>query len=131
MGAAENKALIQNTFDAWAKGDANAFFSLLADDVQWTVIGTGPVSATYTSRQDFLDRAVGPLTGKLEGGIAPTVVDLLADGDKVALCWEGHATAKNGVPYDQVYCWVMRLDGGKVVEGTAYLDTELVARVFA
>ncbi len=39
MGAAENKKLVQDAFAAWARGDGTAFFNLLADDVQWTVIG--------------------------------------------------------------------------------------------
>jgi ketosteroid isomerase-like protein len=29
-----------------------------------------------------------------------------------------------------VYCWVMRLTDGKVVEGTAYLDTELISQIW-
>ena len=53
MGAAENKQLIQAAFDAWADGDGAAFFNILAEDVQWTVIGSGPVSRAYTSRQAF------------------------------------------------------------------------------
>jgi ketosteroid isomerase-like protein len=35
----------------------------------------------------------------------------------VAVQWDGHASAKNGKPYNQRYCWVMRLEGGRVREG--------------
>jgi ketosteroid isomerase-like protein len=38
---------------------------------------------------------------------------------------------KNGKPYNQRYCWVMRIEGGKVREGTAYLDTELLSQVMS
>ncbi len=51
MSAAENKKLIQDVFAAWASGDGAAFFNILADDVRWTVIGSCPVSRTYTSKQ--------------------------------------------------------------------------------
>ena len=127
MGAAENKKLIQAAFDAWAEGDAAAFFNTLAEDVQWTVIGSGPVSRAYTSRQAFLDGAAKPLNAKLAGPIQPTVVDIIAEGDNVVLQWEGKATTKAGAPYNNSYCWVMRLTDGKVREGTAYIDTALVA----
>ncbi len=127
MSAAENKKLIQDVFDAWAGGDGMAFFNTLAEDVQWTVIGTSPVSRTYTSRQAFVDGAAKPLTAKLAGPIQPTVVNIIAEGDNVVLQWEGKATTKAGKPYNNSYCWVMRIADGKVKEGTAYIDTELVA----
>ena len=127
MGAAENKQVIQAAFDAWVGGDGAAFFNTLAEDVQWTVIGTSPVSRTYTSRQAFLDGAAKPLNAKLAGPIQPTVVDIIAEGDNVVLQWEGKATTKAGKPYNNSYCWVMRVADGKVREGTAYIDTALVA----
>ncbi len=127
MSAAENKKLIQDVFAAWASGDGMAFFNTLAEDVQWTVIGTSPVSRTYTSRQAFVDGAAKPLTAKLAGPIQPTVVNIIAEGDNVVLQWEGKATTKAGKPYNNSYCWVMRIADGKVREGTAYIDTELVA----
>ena len=127
MSTAENKKLIQDTFAAWADGDGMAFFNALAEDVQWTVIGTSPVSRTYTSRQAFVDGAAKPLTAKLAGPIQPTVVNIIAEGDNVVLQWEGKATTKAGKPYNNSYCWVMRIADGEVREGTAYIDTELVA----
>jgi uncharacterized protein len=130
MGAAENKQLIQDVFAAWAKGDGAAFFNVLADDVRWTVIGTSPVSRTYTSRQAFLDGATKPLSAKLAGPIQPTVRNIIAEGDNVVLQWEGKATSKSGKPYNNNYCWVMTIGNGKVIEGTAYIDTELVSELW-
>lgn len=130
MGAADNKRVIQDAFTAWANGDGMAFFNILAEDVQWTVIGTSPVSQTYTSRQAFVDGAAKPLSAKLAGPIHPTVQNILAEGDNIVLQWQGSATTKSGKPYNNSYCWVMRLDNGKVKEGTAYIDTELVSELW-
>jgi len=130
MGTAENKKLIQDAFTAWARGDGMAFFNLLAPDVKWTVIGSTPVSRTYPSRDAFLEGAMKPLGGKLAGPIMPTVRDIIAEGDKVVLQWEGRSSAKNGTIYHQTYCWVMRMADGKVHEGTAYLDTELISQIW-
>ena len=130
MSTVENKKLIQDAFAAWARGDGMAFFNLLAPDVRWTVIGSTPVSRTYDSRDAFVEGAVKPLTGKLAGPIVPTVRDVIAEGDKVVLQWEGRSSGKNGTIYHQTYCWVMRLEGGKVREGTAYLDTELITQLW-
>ena len=130
MGAAENKQMIQDAFTAWANGDGMAFFNILAEDVEWTVIGTSPVSQTYTSRQAFVDGAAKPLSAKLAGPITPTVENILAEGDNIVLQWQGSATTKSGKPYNNSYCWVMRLENGKVKKGTAYIDTELVSELW-
>ena len=55
MATAENRKLVQDAFAAWARGEGNAVFNLLADDVHWTVIGSTPVSRTYFSKREFLD----------------------------------------------------------------------------
>ena len=130
MSTAENKKLIQDVFAAWAGGDGAAFFNILADDVRWTVIGSSPVSRTYTSKQQFLEGATRPLSAKLAGPIQPTVRNIIAEGDQVVLQWDGKATTKSGKPYNNSYCWVMRIADGKVREGTAYIDTELVSELW-
>jgi uncharacterized protein len=130
MSATENKKLIQQAFAKWAGGDAYAVFKLLADDVQWTVIGSTRVSRSYQSKREFLEGAVQPLTARLATPIKPSVLDVIADGDKVAVQWDGRASAKNGKPYNQRYCWVMRLENGSVREGIAYLDTELISQLW-
>ena len=124
-----NRQIVLDTFAAWADGHGGAFFRLLADDVRWTVIGSTSISGTYTSRESFLEQAAGKLTEKLAGGIVPSVVDVIAEGDRVAVQWEGRAETKAGQPYHQTYSWVMRIADGRVTEGTAYLDTQLIADV--
>ena len=130
MSTTDNRKLITDTFTAWARGDGMAFFNILADDVRWTVIGSTPVSRTYASKSVFVEGAVKPLTEKLAGPIVPTIRDILVDGDKVALQWEGRSSGKNGTLYYQTYCWVMRLENGMVKEGTAYLDTALIDQLW-
>ncbi|MGH7934139.1 MAG: nuclear transport factor 2 family protein [Candidatus Binataceae bacterium] len=130
MGAAENKKLIRDTFSKWVDGDGGAFFNLLADDVKWTVIGTTAVSRTYASKKEFVDGAVKPLGEKINGAIKPALRDIIAEGDNVVLQWEGRAAGKNGAAYEQTYCWVMRIENGKVQEGTAYLNTEMITKLW-
>ena len=130
MSTAENKKLIQDAFAAWAKGDGGAFFSLLADDVQWTVIGSCPVSQTYPSKAAFAEGAAKPLSAKLVGPIQPTVKNIFGEGDTVVLQWEGQAPTKAGKTYRNSYCWVMKFANGKIKVGTAYIDTESVSALW-
>jgi ketosteroid isomerase-like protein len=127
----QNRQLVGDAFAAWGRGDSKPFFAIVADDVTWTVIGTTPISGTYTSKKAFLDGAVRQLSGRLQGPILADVKGVNADGDMVFLRWEGKSTGPGERPYEQTYCWALRLAGGKVVEVTAYLDTELVSAMFA
>ena len=130
MSTEDNRKVMQDAVERWRAGDGGAIFRLLDDEVQWTVTGTTPISRRYTSRRDFVDNALKPLSALLDGAIDPTVINVLADGDQVVLQWDGSAKTKGGMPYMNRYCWVMRFTDGKVVEGLAYLDTELVSALF-
>jgi ketosteroid isomerase-like protein len=132
MDAAQNRKLIDDAFNAWVvRGDRTAFNNLLADDLQWTVIGTSPVSGHYNSKREFLERAGARMAEKLATSIQPTVRHVIADGNMVALVFDGRASGKNGTVYHQTYCWVLRVEDGRIREGTAYLDTELITKLFS
>ena len=130
MGAAENREFIRNMFAELSKGNAEAFLGSMADDVRYTIIGNTKYSATYNGKQELIGRLLGPLTAQLEGGIAVTPDNLIADGEYVAMQAHGQAKSKNGVAYNNTYCHVFRVVNGKVKEVTEYLDTELVTKAF-
>jgi uncharacterized protein len=130
MGAAENKRLISNMFIELSKGNAEAFLGSIADDVRYTIIGTTKYSGTFNGKQELINKLLAPLTAQLEGSIAVTPDNLIADGDYVAMQARGKAQSKNGRSYDNTYCHVFRIANGKVQEVTEYLDTELVTSAF-
>lgn len=130
MGAAENKQFIANMFAELSKGNSEAFLNALADDVRFTIIGSTKYSGTFNGKQDLIARLLAPLAAQVEGAMSITPDNLIADGDFVAMQARGKALSKNGERYDNTYCHVFRLAGGKVKEVTEYLDTELVTRAF-
>ena len=127
MGAAENKELIRKMF---AQAPGADFLDNMADDVKWTIIGTGKYSKTYNGKQDLGARLLGPLGEQIEGHLVITPFNLIAEGEYVAMQSNGKSLSKNGVRYDNTYCHVFRIVGGKITEVTEYLDTELVTRAF-
>jgi len=126
----DNRQLVSDAFASWAEGDTGPFFALVADDVTWTVIGSTPVSGTFRSKRAFTEGALVPMGKVLAGPILAEVVDVIADDDRVALRWIGRSSSRKGRPYVQTYCWTMRFDAGRIVEVTAYLDTELITMLF-
>jgi ketosteroid isomerase-like protein len=127
----DNKRVVREAFRPWEEGDSGPFFALIAEDVRWTVIGSTPVSGVYESKQALVEAAFGPLLERLAGTLSTRFVDLAAEGDKVFLRFESSGVAKTGLHYEQVYCFAMVMREQRVVEAVAYLDTELLAKVFS
>ena len=95
------------------------------------MIGSTPAAGVYESKQALINAAFGPLLGRLNGPLMTRFVDLATDGDKVFLHFESSGVAKTGLRYEQVYCFAMVMREQRIVEIVAYLDTDLLARVFS
>jgi len=130
MGAAENKQLIQSMFAELSRGNGAGYLERLADDVQFTIMGTTKYSGTYRGKQDVVNRLLTPLMNELDGGLEVTPDTFIAEGDTVVMQGRGRSKTKGGKPYNNSYCQVFRIAGGKVKEITEYLDTELVTQAF-
>lgn len=130
MGIKENKQVVRSFYDAAARGDMDACFALLADDVKWTNIGTTRFSGTYAGKQALIEQLLGPLFAQLKAGIATTIENLTAEADIVVAQTTGVAETLDGVPYNNSYCQVIRIREGKIAEVKEYFDTELTSSVF-
>ncbi|MGE7991827.1 nuclear transport factor 2 family protein [Pseudomonas sp. NPDC089554] len=120
--AEDNKAIVSAAFERWAAGGSNFFNEVLSPNVIWTIKGSEPSAGTYRGLNDLMTRAVRPLTARLSTPIRPTAKQIWADGDHVIVNWKGEATARDGKPYRNDYVWIMRMEQGRAVEVTAFLD---------
>ena len=133
MGAPENKEnkrLVRLFYEAGNRGDFDTCFNLIADDIRWTNIGSTRFSGTYHGKKELMEKLLGPLFSRLKSGINSTIERLFADGDFVIALTSGSAETTDGRPYNNQYCQVMRIDGGKIAEVTEYFDTELTSSIF-
>jgi hypothetical protein len=120
---------VRALFASLEKGDADRFFSHVADDVNWTVMGTHPLAGTYNNKQAFIAGTFRRLKAVLKEGVLLRVTDVLACGNTAAVELEALSTAKNGVPFRNRYCWICRFEKEKIVEVRAYLDSALVQKL--
>jgi ketosteroid isomerase-like protein len=70
-----------------------------------------------------------PLRARIEGKITTIPIRLIAEGDYVVVEARGRNTTGEGKAYNNTYCNVLRLEGGKLKEWTKYCDTALVDAV--
>jgi uncharacterized protein len=80
-------------------------------------------------KADVRERLLKPLYAQF---VAPTRITpkrILAEAEYVVVEGEGDATTVSGARYANTYCWVFRIESGKLREVTEYMDTALVDRV--
>jgi ketosteroid isomerase-like protein len=127
MTAQNNKAVLVSVFAETAKGNGRPFVEALADDVRWTIIGSTDWSKTYVGKAAVIDDLLRPLGRQLGG---PSIIEaqrFVAEGDYVVVQGTGHNVTASGKKYENSYCWVIRMQDGKMSELTEYADTQLIA----
>ena len=120
---------VRTLFANLQNGRTDVFFDLVAQDVNWTVMGTHPLAGTYHTKADFLAHTFARLNKLLKEGVVLRVINLLVDGDTAAVEMESLSTALNGKPFHNTYCWVARFSNGTIVEVRAYVDSALVQQL--
>ena len=123
-------AYVREIFKNLESGNGEGFFDHVADNVDWIVEGTHPLAGHYHSKAGFLAHTFEKLAKVLPKGAELNVEHALVSGDWAVVELHSDATAKNGLRFDNRYCWVCRFVNGTIVEVRAYLDSALVARLF-
>lgn len=124
-----NKKVVNEFFAAFARGDAEAAVALLADDVNWTLIGTTPISGTYEGKQAVVEDFLGTFASLIDHDvpIEIEVLEVIGEGDKVVARTAGKMQGKHG-EYNNLYCHVFTVREGLIRENREFADTELIAR---
>ena len=86
---------VREIFKGLENGDGAAFFERVADDVDWTVMGTHPLAGHYASKKAFVEGTFAKLSQVLPKGTQLHVVDLIVKGDQAVVELHSLATAKN------------------------------------
>jgi ketosteroid isomerase-like protein len=121
---------VRNIFQGLESGDGAAFFEHVSDNVDWIVEGTHPLAGHYLSKKAFIAGTFDKLAQVLPQGAELHTENVIVQGDQAAVELHSLATAKNGMRFDNRYCWVVYFQDGVIVRVRAYLDSAMVARLF-
>jgi ketosteroid isomerase-like protein len=108
---------------------ADTFFEHVAEDVDWTVMGTHPVAGRYHDKAT-IKANIERLRPLMRDPVRFVLRDLHVDGDTTVAELQAASTTLEGAPYDMGYCWVCRFRGDTIVEVRAYLDSAMVSHTF-
>ncbi|WP_407176449.1 nuclear transport factor 2 family protein [Bradyrhizobium sp. STM 3562] len=133
MSPLENKKLMQEIFAAAGSADSAVrdralFIATLADDATWTVTGQYSWSRTFSGKESILSDLHGHVRSRLVDRARTLAHRFIAEGDYVVVEAKGDNLTRDGVRYDNDYCLVFRLDGGRIKEVREYCDSVLTEK---
>jgi hypothetical protein len=121
---------VREIFKGLEEGDGASFFVHVDDKVDWIVEGTHPLAGHYHSKATFIKGTFEKLSKVLPKGAQLHIENLLVGGDAAVVELHSLATAKNGLRFDNRYCWIVYFENDVIVRVRAYLDSAMVARLF-
>jgi len=120
------KEVVERWYIALAAGDMDSVIAAFHPEVTASVVGTTPLSGRFSGRDDFVAATIGVLFDALDPEhvrFAQNWSIFSVDGPRVVGLMSGDAVAKNGEPYNSVYCQLFTIGGGQIVEYLEFVDT--------
>ena len=123
-----NLSAIQNVYKAFATGDIPAVLATLNSDCEWIEAEGFPYGGTYRGPRAVLEGVFMRLGGEWEGYAA--VPDEFIDGGDtiVALGKYSGKYKRTGKSFQANFAHVWKMQDGKAVRFTQYVDTLVVNR---
>jgi hypothetical protein len=121
---------VRDIFKGLESGDGGSFFEHVSDDVDWIVMGTHPLAGHYSSKKALLAGTFDKLAQVLPQGVELLLEYLIVKDNQAVVELHSVATAKDGMRFDNHFCWVVYFQSGVIIRVRAYLDSMMVARLF-
>jgi len=126
----ENRRLVERWYQALAAGDFETIFDMHHENVVYNMVGNTPVSGRIYGKQACCKGMIGE---KLLEKLVPEQIQfakewkiVAAEGDRVVGLMKGGGPTLDGNNYEQTYCEIFTIQGGKIMEMHNFFDTVLV-----
>jgi uncharacterized protein len=124
MSSADHKALVRELFARFTASDIDGVLAMMTDDVTWRLAGKPELTPVHGTRDKARMRKLFErMLAELPNGWEMTVLELIAEGDKVAAEVESRGDLRNGRQYRQQYHFAITFRDGKIARVHEYLDT--------
>lgn len=119
----QNKRTVIRFIEAFSDGNAEAAKSCLAPDAVTYAKGYGKLSGPRP--YEIIIATTATFKDIIPTGLRPSFISVIAEGDKVAVEFEGDATLANGERYCNQYSMIFTLQDGKIKAVNEYYCTLL------
>jgi ketosteroid isomerase-like protein len=133
-GTVARADVVRGFWDAQASGDRDAAHGVLAEDVEWTVVGRhSAVARTYRGRTEFFGVLIARLGEVFEPGSACLRVRGIyedVEQDTVVTHLRETARTRTGLDFDNEIVTIMTVRDGAIRTCLEFMDLHEVRRTF-
>ena len=122
-----NKAFVTRFFEALNTGDVDSIVDAYAENGGLQTMGNTLISGSFSREQ--IATSAGGIFDVFPQGLTFTALDMVAEGDKVAVEAVSRGEHISGQTYSNEYHFLFEFRGGKLVKLKEYMDTEQVTDV--
>ena len=119
----QNKQVVLKYMKAMGESDPDTAATCLAPDV--LTVAKGFSKFAGVRGYETIVATLGAFKKLIPTGLRPTIHTVTAEGDRVAVEFEGNAVTCEGKPYCNQYCMVFTLRDGKIKQVNEYFCTKL------
>jgi len=124
MSVEANKQMVTSTWQAFVKGEIKTAFANMSDEVSWLIPGNlSSLSGLRKGKPAILEFARNAAK-TFPNGLQTQINRVYGDGDTVILELTNRGKLANGRDYENEYCFVFELEGGKIRRVREYVDTQ-------
>jgi uncharacterized protein len=119
-----NKEFVKRTWETLLGGDVEAALANFSDDVTWFITGKLEGVSGLKKGKEAVRAFLGGVTQAFPGGLKTEFKKSYGEGDTVIVELVNRGTSATGKPYENEYCFVFELAGGKIRAIREYVDVE-------
>ncbi len=119
-----NKTIVRDFLAVFSTGNVAGILDGLEDDATWWVSGRlQGLSGTYT-KADLGPLLKGATALYTTGALRITPLEMIAEGNRVAVEAESYAELTDGRVYNNLYHFVFEIRNGRIARVKEYMDTD-------
>jgi len=122
-----NKAIVRQFFDALNRGDVPFIVETYAPEGTVRTMGNTLISGTFSREQ--IAAAAGGIFDVFPEGLDFRILDMVAEGEKVAVEATSEGKHVSGPIYSNEYHFLFEFRDGKLLRLREYMDTERITDV--
>ncbi|NQX87755.1 MAG: nuclear transport factor 2 family protein [Halioglobus sp.] len=122
-----NKTIVRRFFEAMNAGDVPSIVDAYAEDGCLQTKGNTLISGTFTRKQ--ISQTAGRIFEVFPDGIHFEILDMIAEGEKVAVEATSKGRHASGQIYSNDYHFLFEFRDGELVQLKEYMDTERVTDI--
>ena len=121
------KTIVRDFFAALNAGDVDAIVNAYADDGCVQTMGSTLISGTFSKPE--IAASAGAIFEVFPQGLKFEILDMVAEGEKVAVEAVSEGEHVSGQTYSNEYHFLFEFRDGKLLKLKEYMDTEMITDV--